>query len=454
MSTAKCQCMGTKPGPAMMSPSVATRPAPMPCPCKKCQDRARDLRNVRNQSIADSKSGVCGKRINGVPIGRPMDNYKGCAGKGPGPGPGPGTRTATGSNWGPAQKTENCQCFAAAGIRPGTGPGRGPGMRPGMAVGMGSGMSTGMGSRIGPGMGSGMQPSGFRAIAFGSASYGRESSFGNLSHRDESESRSLTSGCLHSVDYGSLMDKDFGRDTLGLLVHLRGNKGLLNAASGGTCSKHATCDKRCGIDTECFPVCKKKVAIDSESGSVKLGGTVGIQVCSNEYINMFINCLLEVLGILVFFAICTIAFWLTLGYHLVQLLISLIHADRSVHMAIGIVLALLILACTVTLSTQPGGVSPIFSCSKCKQPSKSTSVNQIKLSIFAKIKAMLPVLGKEQQQKQSNKDKSRGARSYSDCQGRKIFNNLRRSALLMEMKQPPTWIIWLSDFVNRFLCRS
>ncbi|EDV95350.1 GH17622 [Drosophila grimshawi] len=179
-----------------------------------------------------------------------------------------------------------------------------------------------------------------------------------------------------------------------------------------------------------------------------------LQALLNEYINMFINCLLEVLGILVFFAICTIAFWLTLGYHLVQLLISLIHADRSVHMAIGIVLALLILACTVTLSTQPGGVSPIFSCSKCKQPSKSTSVNQIKLSIFAKIKAMLPVLGKEQQQKQSNKDKSRGARSYSDCQGRKIFNNLRRSALLMEMKQPPTWIIWLSDFVNRFLCRS
>lgn len=42
-------------------------------------------------------------------------------------------------------------------------------------------------------------------------------------------------------------------------------------------------------------------------------------------------------------------------------------------------------------------------------------------------------------------------RKYTDCQGRAIYETSRRNSVLIEMKQPPTWLVWVGENLNNYL---
>lgn len=149
-----------------------------------------------------------------------------------------------------------------------------------------------------------------------------------------------------------------------------------------------------------------------------------------------------------FFAVCTITFWVALGYYMAQLVVNLKKADRNVHVAISIVLGMLMLMFAITMVTHG------------QQRSKS-------LGITGKAKGLashLPGRGSTQKVKpkglsmvmpkmkpKAAKNLGKMKRKYTDCQGRAIYNTARRNSVVIEMKQPPTWLIWLNDFLNDFM---
>ncbi|XP_030566241.1 fibroin heavy chain [Drosophila novamexicana] len=413
------------------------------------------------------------------------------------------------------------------GMDPGIGSGRGSGVGSGRGLGVGSGRGSGVGQAnwqgmvgpegeqdygygAGPGMDMGYdqyQPASRRgsemcrcvgsqgndpaqegkpgAVAFGVMSFGRKSSLNeHVVGRDDAQIP--RTAC--SVDYSQYGTSGpvaeglmRGRDTLGLPVHLQGNKGLLNAVNRSTCSDHLACDELCGINTDCFAGCKKYLGSRASSSNQVSGG---VRICNNDFINAIATFLMEVLAILVFFAICTFTFWITLGYYIVQLMVDLKNADRNVHVAVGTVFGLLVLAFAITLATHSGGPcynrahaisrsisatasGSIASCQKCNQAvmasAKRVCAGKCKVSgkpkpmPKAKVKAKSYSspscsVAKVKPQHKSAASRSRG--KYTDCQGRKIFDRSRRNAVLTEMKQPPTWLLWLRDSANSIFCRG
>ncbi|XP_064537189.1 uncharacterized protein LOC135427575 [Drosophila montana] len=327
------------------------------------------------------------------------------------------------------------------------------------------------------------------AVAFGVMTFGRKSSMNeNVSRRDEGLAQIPRSAC--SVDYGlygltgPITEGSLrGRDTLGLPVHLQGNMGLLNAVSRGTCSDHLACDELCGINTDCFAGCKKHWGSRAGIPNQVSGG---VRICNNEFINAIATFLMEVLAILVFFAICTFTFWITLGYYIVQLLVDLKNADRNVHVAVGTVFGLLVLAFAITLATHSGGPcynrahaisrsitatasGSIASCKKCNQAvlASAKRVCASKCHVSGKPKPMPKAKAKAKAKSYSSPSgsmakvrpqhkaaASRSRAKYTDCQGRKIFDRSRRNAVLTEMKQPPTWLIWMRDSANSIFRRG
>ncbi|TDG40890.1 hypothetical protein AWZ03_012691 [Drosophila navojoa] len=289
-------------------------------------------------------------------------------------------------------------------------------------------------------------------VAFGGMEYSRKSSMTEGMPRVDIPKRS---GCSINLPFinvdPSLMH---GRDTFGLPIHLQGNEGLLNASGRTVCIDHTYCNDNCGLNNDCAMSCKHS----------RKGVSKGVRVCDNEYVNAAVTFMIEMLGILVFFAICTFTFWITLGYYIVHLMVDLINADRNVHVAVGTVFALLVFAFAITVFTHSHGCCHAKATDAILKAGPSTSC---KPSLFPKKRALSkcrptvlpkphPHAKTKQCCAQSNK-KSTCSRSfrqrYSDCQGRKIFDRSRRSAILTEMKQPPTWLIWLRESVNGFFCR-
>lgn len=493
MSAANCHCMGSSSAPPFSMEMASCQIPQLPCPCTKCKERARERHEAQIQAIAKSKSGICGQCVKGMQIGRS----------------GPGV----------SSKEEPCQC---------PGSKTGPAMGPGKATGMGPSCTKDNGfSPIEPdttnspkcphegtkevgrptlamGPNSPRQSSdNSRGIAFGGVAYLRKSTMTESGYQ-VNEFPMLRMGCANSSDYGdemwpsheypsSSVNQFTGRDTFGLPILLQGNTGILNTANIGFCRANVACNKYCGNDTGCNSECARTHSIIAkESGGGKIPATgshraVGIHVCSNEYINMMLTFLMEVLGILVFFSICTITFWITLGYYIFQLLIDLKNADRNVHVAVGIVFSLLILAFAITLVTHTDGscqdraiairkgikssaTTSISSCkrctksataevkracaAKCKKSSKpklKTSPAKSRLSTLFSAKPKCQLAKCQKAQKSKN---SKTLRSYTDCQGRAIFDRSRRNSIIIEMKQPPTWIIWLRDQANEFFNRQ
>ncbi|XP_017869868.1 PREDICTED: uncharacterized protein LOC108618385 [Drosophila arizonae] len=297
---------------------------------------------------------------------------------------------------------------------------------------------------------------GLPAVAFGGMDYSRKSSVTEGTPRVDIPKRSGCSINLPFVNVDpSLMH---GRDTFGLPIHLQGNEGLLNASGRTVCIDHTYCNENCGLNNDCAMSCKHSRKDISK----------GVHVCDNEYVNAAVTFLIEMLGILVFFAICTFTFWITLGYYIVQLVVDLINADRNVHVAMGTVFVLLVFAFAITVFTHSHGCchakasdaimkgGPSTSCKPSLLP-KKRALSKCRPTTLPKPHPHPPhAKPKTPCCAQSNK-KSTCSRSfkqrYSDCQGRKIFDRSRRSAILTEMKQPPTWLIWLRESVNGFFCR-
>ncbi|KAM8720566.1 hypothetical protein ACLKA7_006583 [Drosophila subpalustris] len=340
-------------------------------------------------------------------------------------------------------------------------------------------------------------------LAFGGLTVLRKSSLTESGYH-VNEFPMLRSGCAGNLDYGDYENNTWperytsyeelsGRDTFGLPVILQGNTGILNTENGGYCHGNLSCDKYCGKDTGCNPACAlNHPAVGAGKYPAGSQRSLGIHVCSNEYVNMIVTFLMEVLGILVFFSICTITFWITLGYYIVQLLIDLKNADRNVHVAVGVVLSLLVLAFAITLVTHIDGScrnrvqairkgiesSATTSASSCKKCTKSATAAakrscamKCKMSSKPKLKPTptksqkCPMLSVKPQppkatpkatpcQKSKTLKKPKNSRGYTDCQGRAIFNRSRRNSILIEMKQPPTWIIWLREQANEFFNRQ
>ncbi|XP_034138937.1 uncharacterized protein LOC117590428 [Drosophila guanche] len=223
-----------------------------------------------------------------------------------------------------------------------------------------------------------------------------------------------------------------------------------------------------------------------------LRGPVGIDFFKNETINLALTLIIEIFGVLVFFAVCTISFWITLGYYVVKLLVDLKNADKRVKTAVAIVVGLLMMAFLVTLVTNREGG---FCCraksrakagsrwslnccprlkgllnvkakvvavpAKLKPPTcpaaspKTTSVRQPKVC-KQKVKSVAiksgrqPIkcwLGKCNIEPRSGPTKVR----YTDKQVRAIYTNSKRYAIPCEMKQPPMVIVWIRELIARLM---
>ncbi|XP_043659149.1 uncharacterized protein LOC122623853 [Drosophila teissieri] len=277
-----------------------------------------------------------------------------------------------------------------------------------------------------------------------------------------------------------------GRDTLGFAINLG-----TTTLGHERCSLGVACDEDCGYGTGCDAACGMAHGVDP--GSFVYPGTLGNAPLvlappsggppvhgggykpvgaaqrgsfgtdfGSDQLNFFITFLLEVLGVLVFFAICTITFWITLGYHVVQLLVDLKNADRNVQVAVAIVFGLLLVAFAISQVTNlsgscchsrdrarsrakgGGGIGFFHRSSKSKAKTKSCASKTRSCAHKPKIKKAAscgPSLGVQSHRKMR----------YTDCEGRAIFLSSRRYAIPTEMKQPPTIVLWMRDALARMM---
>ncbi|XP_016980040.1 uncharacterized protein LOC108045276 [Drosophila rhopaloa] len=204
------------------------------------------------------------------------------------------------------------------------------------------------------------------------------------------------------------------------------------------------------------------------SGSSGQRGSFGVDLGSDQ-LNFFITFLLEVLGVLVFFAICTITFWITLGYHVVQLLVDLKNAERNVQVAVAIVFGLLLVAFAISQVTNSSG-----SCCHARDRARSRSKGgcpfhrSAKSTAKSKPKSFAHKARSCPHKPKTKKETSDGGGCrrmcsakmelhshrkprYTDCEGRAIFLSSRRYAIPTEMKQPPTIVLWLRDVLARMM---
>ncbi|XP_017114430.1 uncharacterized protein LOC108137315 [Drosophila elegans] len=354
-------------------------------------------------------------------------------------------------------------------------------------------------------------------INFGSNSYYDKNSYvydeGEDEDDDEDRNRmesQQNAGACHSA-WAQLHHKPaaghVGRDTLGFAIHL-GSATM----SHDRCGPGISCDDDCGYGTGCDAGCSEVHGIPpgsfmlplvpggsrsgsgsgSRSGSGRANGpfntaqrgpvgpppppgfsgqrgSSGVNFGSDQ-LNFFITFLLEVLGVLVFFAICTITFWITLGYHVVQLLVDLKNAERNVQVAVAIVFGLLFLAFAISQVTNRTGSGcygrdrgrsrakggcPFYRSTKSPAKSKPKSLfNKAKSSPQSKPKSKKAtsdgggcrrMCGAKLELHTHRKQR------YTDCEGRAIFLNARRYAIPTEMKQPPTIVLWLRDVLARMM---
>ncbi|EDW39764.1 GL15823 [Drosophila persimilis] len=233
----------------------------------------------------------------------------------------------------------------------------------------------------------------------------------------------------------------------------------------------------------------------------------GIQLFGDMRINQIVTFIIEIMGVLMFFAICTISFWITLGYYVVKLFVDLKDADRWVKTAAGILVGILLISYCVTAVTnseggfccraksrvkarsrwsldccprikgllnycsgKPQAVCPKAKpptcpkakpatcpkakpkpkpCPKCKAPS-STFMSMIWPQKVQPPPCKKPTKcwwGKCDIKATSSPKKT----CYSDRQGRSIFKSFNRYGIPCEMKQPPMWIVWLYHMVMNLL---
>ncbi|KAI8034521.1 uncharacterized protein LOC128264412 [Drosophila gunungcola] len=290
-----------------------------------------------------------------------------------------------------------------------------------------------------------------------------------------------------------------GRDTLGFAIHLG-----TATMSHNRCAPGISCDDDCGYGTGCDAGCSEVHGIPPGSFMVPLvpggsrpgsgrangpfntalrgpvgpppptgfsgqRGSFGVNFGSDQ-LNFFVTFLLEVLGVLVFFAICTITFWITLGYHVVQLLVDLKNAERNVQVAVAIVFGLLFLAFAISQVTNRTGFGchgrdrgryrakggcPFYRSTKSTAKSKPRSFfNKPKSSPQSKTKSKKGTNdggGCRRMCGAKLELHSHRKQRYTDCEGRAIFLNARRYAIPTEMKQPPTIVLWLRDVLARMM---
>ncbi|XP_037726422.1 uncharacterized protein LOC119557644 [Drosophila subpulchrella] len=341
----------------------------------------------------------------------------------------------------------------------------------------------------------------------------------NESNGNRADSTPSLGACSHGWTQQQLQPASGhgGRDTLGFAIHLG------TATMGhNRCSLGVNCDEECGYGTGCDAGCSDAHGIDPGSfavprptdpgptlvmsqgpggppvnsalrgahgpavgpaggypagGGYKPGppgqrGSMGSDFGTDQ-LNFFITFLLEVLGVLVFFAICTITFWITLGYHVVQLLVDLKNADRNVQVAVAIVFGLLLIAFAISQVTnrsgacchsrdrarsrsKGGGICPFHRSTKTKAKAKPKSCGSRTKSCAYKPKnKKAPNDGGGSRRASTCGAKmdfhSHRKTRYTDCEGRAIFLSSRRYAIPTEMKQPPTIVLWLRDAVAQMM---
>ncbi|XP_017005423.2 uncharacterized protein [Drosophila takahashii] len=350
-------------------------------------------------------------------------------------------------------------------------------------------------------------------INFAANSYyeeNRQSSLeSNEDDDDNDDSRMESSPSLGACSHGWAQQQQHqpasghtGRDTLGFAIQLG------TATMGhNRCSLGVNCDEDCGYGTGCDAGCGAAHGIDPGSfaypgaldhgpplvisqpgfaagsgGAPPVGGgyvpgggykpvpsvqrgSMGSDFGSDQ-LNFFITFLLEVLGVLVFFAICTITFWITLGYHVVQLLVDLKNADRNVQVAVVIVFGLLLMAFAISQVTNRNG-SCCHSRDRARSRSKGGGICPFHRSTKSAKAKTKPKSYAPKAKSCAYKPKSQKAAAstcaakldfhshrkprYTDCEGRAIFLSSRRYAIPTEMKQPPTIVLWLRDALARMM---
>lgn len=125
-----------------------------------------------------------------------------------------------------------------------------------------------------------------------------------------------------------------------------------------------------------------------------------------------------------------------------QMVVNLKKADRNVHVAISIVLGMLMLMFAITMVTH----GQRFTHQRSKSSGKSLASHLPGHRVVAqrhKPKAMPMALPR-----MKPKLAAKMTRKYTDCQGRAIYNTARRNSVVIEMKQPPTWLVWLNDYLT------
>ncbi|XP_017034209.1 uncharacterized protein [Drosophila kikkawai] len=353
----------------------------------------------------------------------------------------------------------------------------------------------------------------------GGLRFGDDSSSTNLPMTTYDERESVESEPRDSIPESGCCHRPEGR------TKARNTMGFASYMKAATrCSLDRQCDEDCGYGTGCAAECRDDHGIEPESlpgsltipslGLTGMGGPSAYpglparqsgspgygerqggypipdgrsswrdEPCTDSscpwpkhddggQLNFYVMLLLEVFCVLIFFALCTITFWVTLVYHFVKLLVELKNADRNIQVAVAIAFGLLFLAfaiCHVT-SGRSGCCgrssershhfwSKGGSCHKCNAKSNTPTIAKFLL----KIKKVLSFScgscnSSSSSRKQSTpcgakKEVARSTRKprYSDCEGRAIFINSRRYAIPTEMKQPPTILIWLLDVVGRYM---
>ncbi|ALC49168.1 CG4955 [Drosophila busckii] len=472
MSSSQCQCMAKESLPTVCM-SMASRQMSQPhCPCAKCKDKRSQV-SMKTPTMPANAAGLpacllCGQCLNskGRGLGLCMGlNTIPCPSQGQFRNPALGVR--------PSYQPSSClgMCSIPSSSIQTQSALQGESWALGFMDAQDYGKSDEQQQRL------------FFRETIVDQSRERESlpSYGSLPYR---------SNCAGS-SYGDFMQRFAnGRDTLGTPVMLQGQQGLLQAgAVGGNCSADIECDEQCGVNTGCNMACsrgkRQLVGQGADKPPPNNLRASGLKICSNERINMLLTFVMEVLGILVFFAICTLTFWLTLGYYILQLLLDLKNADRNVQMALVVAFSVLLLAFAITVVTQdtctktcpkhrtkcagltassapkPAPPAPSLSSScktKCsKSAAKRITPNSLKQPLqTAKCKGKPKPKPKPMAQALPQiKCKARvppaapPKRKYTDCQGRAIFQTSRRTAILTEMKQPPTWIVWLREYMQQ-----
>ncbi|XP_068154916.1 uncharacterized protein [Drosophila tropicalis] len=540
MPTTRCVC-----GPQVpydYSLGMASRQFNKPrCPCTKCKNRAREAEIAMGKQVAsNAKSGICGQCVDGMQIGKPAmagpgGFCQGCASQGqrqmqaqPA-----SARPHQGLRPGPEGSQINCSCSAGPApiLAPTSAPTSAPILAPTSAsiLAPTSGPSSGPSSGRKPNQVGQVAPSNGGPLHFAGPTFGRQSSTpldSNLEDADEPTMEDEQPCIAHAR--GGLRTttkvvgpRNVGRDTLGHTLDLQGS----GVGFTGMCTDDVECDEFCGYGTGCVHGCstRTRATPGGRSGEVMPGGRdesrpndmrgpVGVNIFGNEHVNCFVTFLMEMLGILVFFAICTITFWITLGYYIVQLVVDLKNADRYVQTAVAIIFCLLVLAFCITLVTTHSPGQSRSSCrnkDKCRQVqskvvvtargekggncTKCTSLKPVKNVSSKKKTSTFSLLAKKAKTtttcSSANKAKSckRSARPkllswallknalkriaprarkpivaspcksttrrYTDCQGRAIFQNSKRYAIPTEMKQPPALLVWLRDLMCRLFRR-